>query len=312
MAKPASSRCNLNRRYGFYLEQPLRPEMDDATLALFIEQHIAAQPGPEVMFAWQGGEPTICELQFLHRVVALQKQHANGKQIHNTFRTNGLQLNDTWYQFFRDNGWLVGLSLDGTAESLDAYHGAKSTHHETMKALVKYGVDFNLQVVVNRLNSQQPQRLYRDLRQLGTPFLQFIPFVERDDRGELSAGSVQAEEWGAFLNAVFDIWVREDIGRVYIPLFDSTLDIWSGYPSQMCADAAQKNAGLVEECRQCPVLRFCHGDCPKHRIASGKSALCAGYRRFFTYSAPYMKTMRDLLKQHRSPMELMAMLNQSR
>ena len=160
---------------------------------------------------------------------------------------------------------------------------------------------------------------------------------------------------------MFDLWVREDIGRVYVQLFDSTLGVWSGYPSQMCAFSEtcghafaleangdlyqcdhyvypdyylgnihqqtlqalnaspaaiafgqQKQRGLAASCRQCSVLRFCHGDCPKHRHSGGKSALCAGYRRFFTYSAPHMKAMRDLLKQRRSPMELMAMLNQGR
>ena len=366
MAKPASSRCNLNCRYCFYIEKPQQPMMDDATLEVFISQHIAAQSGPEVTFAWQGGEPTLCGLDFFQRVLVLQKQYAGGKQIHNAFQTNGILLNEAWCRFFHDNGWLVGLSLDGPADLHDTYRVSRSdkpTHHKVMNAidmLVTHQVEFNLMVVVNRLNSRHPQSLYRYLRGLGTPFLQFIPLVERDERGELSAESVTAQAWGAFLNGVFDVWVREDIGRVYVQLFDSTLGIWSGYPSQMCALSEncghafaleangdlyqcdhyvdpkyrlgnihqqtittlnalpeatafgqQKSAGLAEECHHCPVLRFCHGDCPKHRISGGKSALCAGYRQFFTYSAPHMRTMRDLLKQRRSPMELMAMLNQS-
>ena len=368
MAKPASSRCNLNCRYCFYIEKPQQPVMDDATLEAFISQHIAAQSGSEVSFAWQGGEPTLCGLAFFQRVLALQKRYANGKKIYNAFQTNGVLLNDEWCRFFRENGWLVGLSLDGPADLHDAYRtnrSGKPTHHKVMKAmdlLVKHRVEFNLLVVVNRLNSQHPQRLYRYLRRLGTPYLQFIPLVERDERGRLSAESVTAQSWGDFLAAVFDIWVHEDIGRIYIQLFDSTLGIWSGYASQMCAFSEtcghafaleangdlyqcdhyvypeyhlgnihqqtiatlnatpqaiafgqQKKRALSDECRECPVLRFCHGDCPKHRIVEGgKSALCTGYRQFFTYSAPYMKAMRDLLKQHRSPMELMAMLAQSR
>lgn len=366
MAKPASSRCNLNCRYCFYIEKPQQTVMDDDTLALFIRQHIEAQPGAEVMFAWQGGEPTMCGLAFYQRALALQKQYANGKQVHNAFQTNGLLLDDDWCHFFRENGWLVGISIDGPADLHDVYRtnrSGKPTHHKVVKAinmLVKHQVEFNLLAVVNNLNSQQPQRLYRYLRGLGTPFLQFIPLVEQDDRGRLSAESVKGEEWGAFLNAVFDVWVREDIGRVYVQLFDSTLGVWSGYPSQMCAlgktcghafaleangdlyqcdhfvypqyrlgniheqplkvlnampeadtFGQQKALALTPECRQCSVLRFCHGDCPKHRLSDGKSALCEGYRRFFTYSEPHMKAMRDLLKQHRSPMELMAMLNQA-
>lgn len=367
MAKPASSRCNLNCRYCFYLEKEQQPMMDDVTLERFISQQIAAQPGPEVIFAWQGGEPTLCGLAFFQRALALQKQYANGKQIHNAFQTNGLLLNDAWCRFFRDNGWLVGISLDGPADLHDALRvnrSGKPTHHKAINAinlLVKHRVEFNLLVVVNSLNSRQPQRLYRYLRGLGTPFLQFIPLVERDASGHLTAESVSEQAWGAFLTDVFDLWVREDIGRVFVQLFDSTLGVWSGYPSQMCAFSEtcghafaleangdlyqcdhyvypeyylgnihqqtlqalnatpeavafgqQKQRGLSAECRDCQVLRFCRGDCPKHRDSDGKSALCAGYRRFFTYSAPHMRAMRDLLKQRRSPMELMAMLNQSR
>ena len=366
MAKPASSRCNLNCRYCFYIEKPQQSVMDETTLEAFIHQHIAAQPGPEVTFAWQGGEPTLCGLPFFQRVLALQKQYAGGKRIHNAFQTNGILLNDDWCRFFRENGWLVGVSLDGPADLHDTYRvnrSGKPTHHKVMKTidmLVQHQVEFNLMVVVNRHNSQHPQRLYRYLQDLGTPFLQLIPLVERDECGNLSAESVTEQAWGSFLNGVFDIWVREDIGRVYVQLFDSTLGIWSGYPSQMCSlsetcghafaleangdlyqcdhyvypdyllgnihqqtiktlnarpEAAafgqQKSATLPQDCLQCPVLHFCHGYCPKHRISAGKSALCAGYRQFFTYSAPHMKAMRDLLKQHRSPMELMAMLNQS-
>ena len=214
MAKPASSRCNLNCRYCFYIEKPQQSVMDETTLEAFIHQHIAAQPGPEVTFAWQGGEPTLCGLPFFQRVLALQKQYAGGKQIHNAFQTNGILLNDDWCRFFRENGWLVGVSLDGPADLHDTYRvnrSGKPTHHKVMKTidmLVQHQVEFNLMVVVNRHNSQHPQRLYRYLQGLGTPFLQFIPLVERDECGNLSAESVTEQAWGSFLNGVFDIWVR--------------------------------------------------------------------------------------------------------
>ena len=165
MAKPASSRCNLDCRYCFYIEKPTQPAMDDATLETFIRQHIVAQPGPEVMFAWQGGEPTLCGIDFFHRVVALQKQYGEGKQIHNAFQTNGILLNDEWCQFLRDNGWLVGISQDGPAELHDAYRvnrSGKPTHHKVVEAIARlreYQVEFNLLVVINRLNSQQPGQM---------------------------------------------------------------------------------------------------------------------------------------------------------
>ncbi|HDT2305988.1 TPA: anaerobic sulfatase maturase [Citrobacter braakii] len=363
MAKPASSRCNLDCRYCFYIDKPTQPEMDDATLETFIRQHITAQPGADVMFAWQGGEPTLCGIDFFRRVVTLQKQYGEGKKIHNAFQTNGILLNDEWCQFLHDNGWLVGISLDGPAELHDAYRvnrSGKPTHHKVVDAIArlrKHQVEFNLLVVVNSLNSQRPGQMYRYLRQLGTPFLQFIPLVEYDEDGELTAESVPPQAWGTFLNTVFDIWVREDIGRVFIQLFDSTLGVWCGHPAQMCslsstcghAFALEANGDLYQcdhyvhpdfrlgnihrtslselnaspwaaafgqskrttlsaECQACSLLRFCHGDCPKHRDSSGKSAICGGYNAFFNHTAPHMRVMRDLLKQHRSPMELMAML----
>lgn len=363
MAKPASSRCNLDCRYCFYIDKPTQPVMNDATLVALIQQQIAAQPGKDVLFAWQGGEPTLCGVDFFRRVVALQKQYGAGKQIHNTFQTNGILLNDEWCQFLHDNDWLVGLSLDGPADLHDVCRVSRSgkpTHQKVLNALAKlieHRVAFNLLVVVNRLNSEQPARMYRYLRQLGTSFLQFIPLVERDENGSLTADSVEPQVWGTFLNTVFDLWVREDIGRVFIQLFDSTLGVWCGCPAQMCtlsptcghafaleangdlyqcdhyvypefclgnihhtplnkmnaspqvkAFADMKRLTLSTDCQACSLLRFCNGDCPKHRDEGGKSVLCAGYRAFISHSAPHMRVMRDLIRQHRSPAELMAML----
>jgi len=361
MAKPASSRCNLRCRYCFYIDKPQQPMMDDATLEAFIQQHIAAQPGPEVQFAWQGGEPTLCGLDFFRRVAALQQRYAAGKRIANAFQTNGILLNHDWCRFFHENDWLVGISLDGPEEQHDAYRVSRSgkpTHHNVTVAIDKlraHQVSFNLLTVVNRQNSRHPAQLYHYLRELGTPHLQFIPLLEHDN-----PESVTDHQWGAFLNEVFDVWVREDIGRVFVQLFESTLGVWSGYPSQMCSLAAtcghafaletngdvfqcdhyvypqyrlgnihqtplsqlnngdaakafglRKQTALSAECRACQVNHLCHGDCPKHRI-HGKSALCAGYQAFFRHSASHMRVMRDLIRHHRSPMELMALLQKSR
>lgn len=365
MAKPASSRCNLNCRYCFHLEKEQQQVMDDGTLEALIRQQIDAQPGNSVQFAWQGGEPTLCGLAFFQRAARLQKQYARGKRIENAFQTNGILLDDNWCQFFREEGWSVGVSLDGPADLHDAYRvtrSGKPSHRNVIKAiekLKKHRVAFNVLCVVNNLNSQQPQRLYSYLRTLGTPFLHFIPLVEQDERGQLSAESVDGDAWGAFLTRVFDLWARADIGRMHVQLFDSTLGVWCGQPSQLCtfsetcghdfaleangdlyqcdryiypryrlgnlhqtpiitvnasrevsAFAMLKKSGLCEDCQRCEVLRLCRGDCPKHRFVAGKSALCAGYAQFFNYTAPHMRAMRDLLRQRRSPMELMIALRQ--
>lgn len=201
------------------------------------------------------------------------------------------------------------ISSDGTSIVLDfdAYGVNERSH---IVALLQAEPHITtLKIIINQANIQQPQPLYHYLRGFGIPVLQFIPFIALDDVGNLTTESVHSEQWGTFLISIFDLWVQQDIEKLHIQFIDSALAIWCGQASPFSGD----NALLVEECRECPVLRFCQGDSPENRIVdNGKSALCAGYRQFFTYSAPHMKAMRDLLKQHRSPMELMAMLAQSR
>lgn len=367
MAKPASSRCNLHCRYCFYLDKTQHPLMSEETLEAFIRQQIAAQPGDAVQFAWQGGEPTLCGLDFFRRVAALQQRYAAGKRIYNAFQTNAMLLNDEWCRFFKQHDWLVGVSLDGPEAMHDAMRVSRSgspTHQRVLRAietLKAHEVEFNLLVVVGRHNCSQPALLYRYLRELGTPFLQFIPLLEMTHCHIPDDNSVSARSWGAFLCGVFDVWVREDVGRTFVQLFDSTLGVWNGFSSRMCslsetcgrAFALESNGDVYQcdhyvypsfrlgnihhttlctlsesqavsdfglykqrtlnaECRACPVRRLCNGDCPKHRDSSGKSALCEGYLTFFNYTSSYMKVMRDLIRHHRSPMELMAMLNQQK
>ena len=159
-------------------------------------------------------------------------------------------------------------------------------------------------VVVDHQKCQYPVDLYRNLQKDGVRSVQFIPLVERDEKGNLTAESVSSEDWGRFLNTVFDIWVREDITRISIPLFDNTLNRWCGRTGQ--ADR-QTISLLSTRCQSCSLLQFYRGDCPAY-CDDGKGGLCAGYQAFFDHTAPHMSVMRDLLKQHRSPMELMAML----
>lgn len=361
MAKPASARCNLHCRYCFYLGKNQQARMDDVTLEAFIQQHIAAQPGDVVEFSWQGGEPLLAGLPFYQKVVALQRRYAAGKQIQNSIQTNGTLLNEEWCHFLHANKWLVGISIDGPIDLHDCYRvtrGGKPTHHRVVAAIERlraFGIEFNLLVVVSKQNCAQPERLYHYLTTLGTPFLQFIPLVEKDEQGEITPESVSEEGFGAFLNAIFDLWVRKDIGNVFVQIFDSTLGVWCGHSSQMCSFSTtcghafalesngdlyqcdhyvypehklgnihsipittlnhsqkavrfgeDKQRRLVMECQMCPVLRFCQGDCPKHRIRQGKSYLCKSYYAFFTHTSPYMKMMRDLIKRRRSPIELMS------
>lgn len=265
MAKPSSSICNLDCSYCFYLEkEKLYPDqnqnwrMNDETLARYIQQHIDAQVGLEVQFAWQGGEPTLMGVGFFRQVVALCSQYGSSKRISHTFQTNGILLNDEWCEFFKQHDFLVGVSIDGPQDLHDAYRvtrSKKSTHVKVMEGiqyLKKHHIEFNTLTVVHDINAQHPERVYQFLKQIGSTYLQFIPLVEREAQtfiqdsqaltlvhpGESQAKrlpwSVASWRYGEFLNGVFDCWVKQDVGRIFVNMFDSTLATWCGYPSGAC------------------------------------------------------------------------------
>ena len=191
MAKPVGPICNLNCRYCFYLEKEnLYPAaaswaMPDDVLESYVRQYIEAQDAPTINFAWQGGEPTLLGVDYFRRVVELEKQYANGKQIENAFQTNGILLDDAWAEFLAQNRFLVGLSLDGPAELHDCYRvnkGDQPTFGAVLRGLEylkKHGVEFNTLTVVHRRNSRHPLEVYRFLKEVGSMFMQFIPLVER-------------------------------------------------------------------------------------------------------------------------------------
>ncbi len=263
MAKPTGSVCNIDCDYCFYLEkEKLYPErqnnwrMSDATLEAYIKQTIEAQKNNHVQLTWQGGEPTLMGLTFFQKAVELSKRYAGNKTVEHSFQTNGLLLNDDWCRFFKQHNFLVGLSIDGPADLNDCYRknrAGKPTHVKVMKAielLKKHNVDFNTLTVVNRENVTYPDRVYQFLKDIGSTYIQFTPLVEREARvaksdqlrlvlphealADVTEWSVPARQYGEFLNAIFDQWVRKDIGRVYINMFDSTLSSWFGENPSIC------------------------------------------------------------------------------
>lgn len=263
MAKPAGPICNLDCRYCFYLEKENLYgkkrdwAMPDAVLESYISQFIAANDGPALSFAWQGGEPTLLGVDFFRKVIAIQEKHANGKTIENAFQTNGVLLDDRWGEFLAEHHFLVGISIDGPAELHDFYRvdkGGAPTFDRVMKGLAflkKHQVEFNALTVVNRRNSQQPLRVYRFLKGIGCHFMQFIPIVERvasvanpdglvlispgdPSAAEVSEWSVEPLTYGEFLSSIFDEWMRKDVGNYYVQLFDVTLESWLGLEPSLC------------------------------------------------------------------------------
>jgi uncharacterized protein len=263
MAKPSGSVCNIDCSYCFYLEKDrLYPErnknwrMDDDTLERFVKQHIDAQPTSHVDFAWQGGEPTLLGISFYQKVVELCDKYGEGKQIYHAFQTNGILLDDDWCMFLKQHNFLVGLSIDGPAHLHDHYRvnrSGKPTHAKVMLAiecLKKHGVEFNTLTVVTAKNVNHPLQVYEFLKQIGSTFIQFIPLVERHSQPEntdiytlaspdetsvaMTDWSVSPKAYGKFLNTIFDHWIRNDVGRVFVQTFDTTLASWVGEPAGVC------------------------------------------------------------------------------
>ena len=282
LTKPIGPICNLDCTYCFYLEkQKLYPDerqwqMSDAVLEAYIRQYIQDQPVPEINFAWQGGEPTLLGVGFFRKVVGLQQKYAGGKTISNALQTNGTLLDAEWCEFLAAHKFLIGLSIDGPRELHDKYRvdkGQKPTFDAVMRGLEllkQHKVEFNTLTVVNRANSQRPLEVYRFLKEIGSEFLQFIPLVERQASAQLQARgfdfagppancqandppspvtewSVEAGQYGNFLCTIFDEWVRKDVGRVFVQLFDVALGNWMGLGSSLCVFAEKCGVALALE-----------------------------------------------------------------
>jgi uncharacterized protein len=280
MAKPIGPICNLDCKYCFYLEkESLYPQVDphidkwamsDDVLESYIRQYIEAHDTPVVNFAWQGGEPTLLGVDFFRRVIELEKRYANGKQIANAFQTNGVLLNDAWAEFFLENQFLIGISIDGPRELHDAYRvdkGGQPTFDRVMhgiEMLRRNRVDFNTLTTVHRANADSPLEVYRFLRDNGSGYMQFIPIVERiahhvTEEGlrlispgfagaaKVAPWSVEPRQFGKFLCAIFDEWVRRDVGRTFVQLFDVSLESWTGMEASLCIFRRQCGAALAIE-----------------------------------------------------------------
>ncbi|HEU6448640.1 MAG TPA: anaerobic sulfatase maturase [Verrucomicrobiae bacterium] len=278
LTKPIGPICNLDCKYCFYLEKEnLYPgeqqwRMSDAVLEEYVRQYIQSQSAQQIYFAWQGGEPTLLGVDFFRKAVALQKKFARGKSISNALQTNGTLIDDEWCQFLAAEKFLIGLSIDGPRELHDKYRvdkGQKPTFDKVMRGLEllkKHQVEFNTLTVVNHTNSQHPLEVYRFLKDIGSKFLQFIPLVERQSaetdshlatppdlykHGQSSSAvtdwSVEANQYGHFLCAIFDEWVRRDVGKVFVQLFDVALGNWMGLGSSLCVFAEKCGAALAIE-----------------------------------------------------------------
>ncbi len=294
MVKPAGSLCNLRCKYCYYLEKnkiyaDIRQHViSDELLEKFIKEYIEAQTTPNVLFTWHGGETLMRPLSFYKKALELQRVYARGRHIDNCIQTNATLLNDEWCRFFKANNFLVGVSIDGPQEFHDEYRRTvtgKPTFMQVMRGinlLNRHGVEWNAMAVVNDFNADYPLEFYRFFKEIGCHYIQFAPIVERvisrpdgltlapgmqGDGTGLADYSVTPEQWGSFLCAIFDEWVRHDVGNYFVQLFDATLANWVGQTPGVCV--------VSKECGHAGVMEF-NGDVyscdhfvyPEHRLGN--------------------------------------------
>lgn len=278
MTKPAGSLCNLACDYCYYTEKSKlyqhtpRQIMSDELLEKFIREYINCQTTPDIYFTWHGGETMMRPLEFYRKAVKLQQKYGQGRRIENAIQTNGTLITDEWCRFFRDEHWLVGVSIDGPQEFHDEYRKSKRGKPSFIqvmngiKLLNKYQVEWNAMAVVNDYNADYPLDFYHFFKEIGCHYIQFTPVVERifkhpDGRilatptegaeAQLADFSVTSEQWGNFLCTLFDEWVRNDVGDYYVQIFDATLANWMGVLPGLCS--------MAETCGHAGVMEF-NGD----------------------------------------------------
>lgn len=261
MLKPVGARCNLACRYCYYTEkarlykEEAQHLMSDDLLERFTREYIESQTMSEILFTWHGGESLMRPLEFYRKALQLQQKYARGRSIDNCIQTNGTLLTDDWCRFLKENGWLVGVSIDGPRRFHDACRcdgRGEPSFERVMRGiemLDKYGVEWNAMAVINSFNADYPLEFYDFFRQIGCKYIQFTPVVERikrspdgrvlahaGDKGdcELTPFSVTPRQWGDFLCVLFDEWVKADVGNCFIQLFDATLANWVGEAPGIC------------------------------------------------------------------------------
>ncbi len=391
MPKPVGPACNMACSYCYYLEKggglyggERDFRMTEELLELFTSEYIQSQPAGHVVFNWHGGEPMLRGRDFFRKAVSFQKKYGRGSRVENTIQTNGLLIDGEWCAFFREHGFLVGVSIDGPRHVHDRYRkttGGQETFEAALRALdllQAHGVACNTLSVVNGYSSQYPSEVYMFLKQSGSRYMQFIPAVQCISPGKRPDGlsvlnvkesgpeslapySVGAYEYGSFLAKIFDIWVANDVGQYFIQFFESVLCAWCGLPPgvcvllETCGNAGviefngdiypcdhyvfpeyrlgnireqglvpaffserqkqfglDKSGSLTSYCKRCEYLGLCHGECPKNRFSHspdgepGHNYLCEGLKYFFRHTEPYMKFMKEEIRNGREPSNVMA------
>lgn len=338
VAKPIGPVCNLNCEYCFYLDKRALfgtdedYRMPDKVLRAYIAGYIASQPTPVVDFVWQGGEPTLLGLDFFRRVLELQKPFSGIRNITNSLQTNGTLLTDEWCAFLKKHNFLVGISIDGPKEVHDRYRTDRAGNGSFDRAmnglglLKKHGVEYNVLACVARETARAPLEVYKFFKDRGVEFIQFSPVVERmsNTRGneprlrlagpaslrkaetnrDVAGWSVVPGQYGEFLIAIYEDWVRHDVGKVFVMNFEWALNAWIGNPSPVCVHADRcghsvviEHNGDVYACDHCVFPEFRLGNIMADRLpAMIERSVRSGFGRSKETALPRWCLECDVLK----------------
>lgn len=279
LAKPIGPQCNLNCEYCFYTEKmalfssACKFHMSEEVLESYIRKYIASAKASEVQFVWQGGEPTLLGVDFFRQAVALQKKYANGKKIVNSLQTNGTLLDEVWCKFLKENKFLVGISLDGPEKIHNRYRYNKegaptfSMVMAGLNYLRKYDIPFNVLCCISKESAYQALEIYHFFKDNQVKFIQFIPIVERvpniatvkwgfrlggpimqdDNNSEVTEWTVEPEKYGDFLITIFNEWIRNDVGKIYVMNFEWALEAWLGLEASVCVFSKKCGEAIVME-----------------------------------------------------------------
>lgn len=281
MMKPNGSICNLDCDYCYYLDKAdiyggREPRMSISMLESAVREYIAANDVEDVTFNWHGGEPLLCGIGFYQKALEFQKRYASGKTIHNTIQTNGTLIDAGWARFFKENGFLVGISIDGPQDIHDRYRmdkGGRPSFTKVMNGigmLKSFSVEFNTMTTINHASEGRGLEVYLFLKSLGSRHMQFMPVMEhvmfplsadgtKDTSkrpyivdpsvkdAEIASWSVNPVEYGRFMNQIFDYWVTNDVGEVFVNMFDATLSNACGMNPGTCVNARVCGGNAVIE-----------------------------------------------------------------
>lgn len=262
MVKPVGSRCNLSCDYCYYLDKSTRSGSMNSKMSLelleqVIRDGIESNDMELVQFDWHGGEPLLMGIDFFKKVVELENKYSSGKKINNTIQTNCTLITKEWADFFRDNDFLVGVSIDGPKQIHDTYRkdkGFQPTFDRVIRGveiLYRAGTEYNTLTTINKASEGHAGEIYDFLRSIGSRFMQFNPVVEHvkypleshgrpyivspsEPDSRLAPWSISSVGFGKFLCDIFDKWIIEDIGRYFVNHFDAALAKWCNMQPGIC------------------------------------------------------------------------------